>query len=242
MNPDKLYFFYRSADKYPGSGANEYVSDINKYMELKRVYNWRQILSNFWKSPFEVNGTRWNSVEHMFQGYKINIANPQLGFLFSLNSNSPLSRASGDEAQKNRKLAILSPEQLKQWENMKDNIMYNALYAKFSQHTELKRVLLLTQDAQLWHGAARVAPSRQYLLELVRAQLLANDMKTIFITFERAAQKLADNEIERYVIDYRLQPLVNIPNQIITLIGKDGINYLVKAKYDKMTNQIYPLS
>lgn len=140
MSSDRLYFFSRSADKYPGTGANEYVTDRNKYIELSKIPNWRQMLSNFWVAPFEVSAVQWNTVEHFFQGYKINIANPQLSVLFALNSGSPLSRASGDEAQKNRKLAILTPEQLQQWESMKDKILYTALYAKFSQHPELEAV------------------------------------------------------------------------------------------------------
>lgn len=139
MNPDRLYFFSRSADKYPGKGVNEYVSNPNKYLELSQIPNWRQMLSNFWIAPFTIDGVSFNTVEHMFQGYKINIANPQLGFMFSLNSGSDLSKGPGEAAQKNRKAAILSPEQLRQWENMKDQVMYVALYSNFSQHPDLKK-------------------------------------------------------------------------------------------------------
>lgn len=175
MAVDRLYYFSRSANKYPGLGVNEYVSDPIKYIELSKINsignNWRQMLSNFWVAPFEVEGIRWNTIEHMFQGYKINIANSELGYLFSLNSNSSLSKSPGEEAQKNRKLVLLSSEQLEEWEDIKDDIMYYGLLAKFTQNPELKEVLLLTQDAELWHGAPRVAPSRQYLLESVRSEL-----------------------------------------------------------------------
>ena len=119
---DKLYYFARSADKLPGQGPNEFVSNPNKYAQLARVSNWRHILSNFWVAPFEVNGYRWNSVEHMFQGYKINISNPQLGVQFSLNSDSLLSQGNGSDAQKQRKAAILNKDQLQQWDQMKDQI------------------------------------------------------------------------------------------------------------------------
>lgn len=239
---DKLYYFSRSADKPPGKGTNEHISNPDKYLELSRISDWRKMLSNFWVSSFEVGGVRWNTVEHMFQGYKINIANPQLGFTFSLNSGSPLSRASGDEAQRNRKLSMLTPEQLRQWEIMKNDVMYAALYAKFSQNPELKRVLLLTQDAELWHGTPRAKAGRQYSLEFVRASLLAKDMNASIIPFEMAGQKLSNNEIVNFTLDPRLQPLAGqqTQNNMIILIGRDNSIYLVSAIYDQSTNQILP--
>ena len=63
MNPDRLYYFSRSADRPPGQGVNERVSNPSKYTELAQVKNWRHILSNFWVAPFEVNGVQWNTVE-----------------------------------------------------------------------------------------------------------------------------------------------------------------------------------
>ena len=95
---DRLYYFSRSKNTVPGKGVNEIVHDPSKYNELSQIRNWRQMLSNFWVSEFQVNGIRWNTVEHMFQGYKINLANTELGFQFSLNSNSSLSQGSGDMA------------------------------------------------------------------------------------------------------------------------------------------------
>ena len=108
--------------------------------------------------------------------------------------------------------------------------MYAALFAKFSQNPELKPVLLLTYDAELWHGAPRVSPARQYLLELVRAE-----MKAALIPFGVAAEKLVNGEI----VDSRLQPSTG-KNTLITLIAKDGTMYLVNARYDQATGQIFP--
>lgn len=67
---DRLYFFSRSADRLPGSGANERVTDPQQYTELEAVPNWRQMLSNFWVAPIQVGGQRWNSVEHLFQSHR----------------------------------------------------------------------------------------------------------------------------------------------------------------------------
>lgn len=55
---DKLVFFSRSADKYPGKGAGECVSDCSQYEELAAISDWRKVLSNFHEAPFKhTNGT-----------------------------------------------------------------------------------------------------------------------------------------------------------------------------------------
>lgn len=172
MESDRLYFFSKSADKYPGKGVNEQVFKPSNYLALSKISNWRQKLSNFWIAPFEISdGVKFNTVEHMFQAYKINIADPNLAYTFTLNSHSELSRGSGDMAQKSRKVAVLSPEQLKIWDEMKDEAMRIALFSKFTQNPDLKELLLLTGNAQLWHGAPRVPASRQYILEEVRNKI-----------------------------------------------------------------------
>lgn len=222
---DRLYYFSKSANKPVGQGANEFVSNPSKYSTLNLIHNWRQMLSNFWVAPFEINGARWNSVEHLFQGYKINLADPTAGFNFSLNCGSPLSRSGGDEAQKNRKLRVLTFEQLQQWEGMKDTIMKAGLYAKFSQNNDLRKVLLATQDAELWHGAARTAPSRQYLLEQVRSEL-----SPILISIDQIQALLQNGQIRNFEM-----------GTLPTFYDKSGKMYVVQARYDSRTNQLFPL-
>lgn len=165
---DKLYFFSRSRNIPPGKGANEYLNNPNKYKELAAIANWRHMLSNFWVAPFEYNGLKWNSVEHCFQGSKINIASSKMGYQFALDSGSELSRGDGAEAQKKRKMVVLSPEQLTSWENLKKEVLHGVLEAKFRQHPELAQILFATNDAELWHGTPRTQKSRQWELERVR--------------------------------------------------------------------------
>ena len=171
MNSDRLYYFSNSAAKAPGKGVNEYVSDPNKYTRLAQISDWRRKLSNFYVALFVVLGVEWNTVEHMFQSYKINIADSGLAWSFCINSGSQLSMSDGSIAQKNRKAVVLSPEQLRQWETLKDTILYTALKAKFTQNAELRELLLATGNAELWHGAPRTTASRQFLLERVRSEL-----------------------------------------------------------------------
>ncbi len=60
---------------------------------------------------------------------------------------------------------------------------------------------------------------------------------------------LSKHKIERYFLDPVLQPWAGPPafsptgesaNRIVTLFGKNGITYLVKARYDQLTMQIFP--
>jgi len=169
---DRLYYFSKSADKPPGKGVNEYVTDPSRYQILRAISNWRQKLSNFWVNPFDVQGVRWNSMEHMFQSYKLSLANPVVAWSFTLNSGSDLGKSSGDEAQRHRKDVILTPDQLAQWEELRDTVLYNGLTAKFNQDPELKRLLLATGTAELWHGTPRVPAQRQLVLERVRSELI----------------------------------------------------------------------
>ena len=70
--------------------------------------------------------------------------------------------------------------------------------------------------------------------------LIINGLKLNFISFEQIGQMLQNNHIERYVIDPPLQSWTSPPNSILTMFGKNGITYLVKARYDQPTNQIFP--
>lgn len=70
--------------------------------------------------------------------------------------------------------------------------------------------------------------------------LIVNGLKINFISFEQITQMLQNNQVERYIIDPILQPWANPPNKILTMFGNDGTTYLVKAKYDQASNQIYP--
>ena len=73
--------------------------------------------------------------------------------------------------------------------------------------------------------------------------LIVNGLRVSFIPFQQISQMLSQNQIERYILDPMLQPWVgppNSPNRIVTMFGKNGITYLIKARYDPQSNQIYP--
>lgn len=168
---DRLFYYSKSADKPPGRGANEIVADPYRYRELAAVPRWRQMLSNFYVSLFVVDGVEWNSVEHYFQGKKIATVDEAKGYSFSLSSGSELGRSDGNVARSNRKLVALTPEQLAHWASLRDRVLYDSLSAKFGQNPYLKRVLLATKDAELWHSPGRAPMAREFVFERVREEL-----------------------------------------------------------------------
>ena len=69
--------------------------------------------------------------------------------------------------------------------------------------------------------------------------LIVNGLKLNFIPFS----EVSSLQIERYIIEPLLQPWAgppSSPNRIITIFGKNGMTYLLKAKYDPVSNQIFP--
>ncbi len=170
---DRLYFYSGSADRPPGQGVHEYVSDPARYAALARIADWRKQLSNFWVADFTLGGSTYRTVEHAFQAAKIALVDPVLARTFALESGTALSRGDGLAARKQRKAAMLTPAQLAHWDAQKHAVMRDAMAAKFAQHPELQATLRATSEAELWHGTGRgQPPTRIHDLEQVRAALI----------------------------------------------------------------------
>ncbi len=93
--------------------------------------------SNF--APFKINmhGKVWPTVEHYFQAQKFddNFVQKEI-----LKASSPMVAARlGRSKEKIRS----------DWEQIKNDVMYEAILAKFKQHLELKDLLLSTSKAKL---------------------------------------------------------------------------------------------
>ncbi len=169
---DRLYFYSGSADRPPGEGVHERIRDVSAYAALAQVPDWRKRLSNFWVADFTLDGQSFRTVEHCFQAAKIGLVSPEKARSFALESGSALAKGDGNAARKQRKLVLLDGAQLAAWEARKHGVMQAAMKAKFSQHAELRAVLLATRPAELWHGTGRgQPPSRIYDLEQIRAEL-----------------------------------------------------------------------
>jgi ribA/ribD-fused uncharacterized protein len=172
MIEDRLYFFSGSADTPPGQGVHERVVDPARYAALAGVRHWRRILSNFWPAEFTLEERTYRTVEHAFQAAKIAIVDPAMAEWFALESGSELACGDGAAARKHRKLVLLDDAQLRRWDERKHSVMRGAMRAKFSQHEQLRAVLLATLPAELWHGTGRgQPPARIHDLEMIRDAL-----------------------------------------------------------------------
>ena len=93
--------------------------------------------SNFSRHPIEVDGQRWATSEHYFQAMKF--ADP------ALRERIRDAAGPGDAARMGRRFPGLRSD----WEEVKEDVMREALRAKFTQHHGLRRRLLDTGGAEL---------------------------------------------------------------------------------------------
>jgi ribA/ribD-fused uncharacterized protein len=94
--------------------------------------------SNFAPYPIRLNGKRWPTSEHFFQAQKFAGAAHEDAIR---QAKSPMIAARLGRSRKER----LRPD----WEKAKDVIMHEAVLAKFTQHEDLRKLLLETGDALL---------------------------------------------------------------------------------------------
>lgn len=94
--------------------------------------------SNFAHFPIKLDGKMWPTTEHYFQAQKFTDIHYQEKIRAE---KSPMiaARLGRDRKQKLRK----------DWESVKNNVMKKALTAKFTQHKDLKILLLSTDETKL---------------------------------------------------------------------------------------------
>ena len=94
--------------------------------------------SNFSAHPFTLKGKRWRTTEHYFQAQKFAGTPDEEEVRMA---KSPIIAARMGRSRK-RPLR-------RDWESVKDQVMLDAVRAKFAQHDELRETLLATGDAKL---------------------------------------------------------------------------------------------
>jgi N-glycosidase YbiA len=94
--------------------------------------------SNFAPYPLELKGKAWPTSEHYFQAQKFAGTDQEEAIR---RAESPVVAATlGRSREQMLRLG---------WEGVKDDIMRDALRAKFTQHPQLQALLLATGDAEL---------------------------------------------------------------------------------------------
>ncbi len=94
--------------------------------------------SNFALYPIQIKGKYWPTTEHYFQAQKF------VGTSHEEKIRKAKSPMLAAQLGRNRKIRIV-----KNWDNKRDNVMYTALKAKFTQHKDLQQLLLDTQNSLL---------------------------------------------------------------------------------------------
>ena len=94
--------------------------------------------SNFSPHPFELDGQRWPTSEHYFQASKFP------GTPYAERIRTTRSPMIASRLGRSRKQPI-RPD----WNDVKDDIMRRAVYAKFAANPDIRDVLLSTGDAEL---------------------------------------------------------------------------------------------
>lgn len=173
---DIFVFSINSPDNPPGKGDKEKLtSKPKKYFDLSQIKNWRRALSNLYEKEFKLDGKRWLSVEHYFQGEKFRKRHPETREDFSLDSGSELSKSSllakdydkkkwvkkGQDTGEDKDFYTKTIRGVK-WP---DHIKRQAMLAKFTQNSNLKEILLETKTASLYH---KKPFQRDFNLEWVR--------------------------------------------------------------------------
>lgn len=109
-------------------------------MEI-RFYSVREeygCFSNFTPHPIQLNGKRWPTSEHYFQAQKFAGTEREEEIR---QAKSPMIAARMGRSRKHKLRS--------DWEQVKDSIMREAVLAKFSQHEDLRKILLATGNATI---------------------------------------------------------------------------------------------
>ena len=148
---------------------------------MKKIPDWRRKLDNSWIQSFTLDGRKWSSVEHYYQGSKYKRDHPEIYLQFSLDSGSALSKdpALAREPQMEKETSMT--EEKKRHKKIKvdedfikrsEKEMELAQNAKFSQHKDLTTLLLETKKAKLQHFIRGSPPEIVDSLMRVRQTLL----------------------------------------------------------------------
>ena len=111
------------------------MPDVIHFYREKDAYG---CFSNFAAYPITLHGKIWPTTEHYFQAQK-----------FAGTEHEELIRQAPSPSEAARMGRQRSRPLRKDWESVKDDVMREAVLAKFSQHSELRRILLETGDAIL---------------------------------------------------------------------------------------------
>jgi predicted NAD-dependent protein-ADP-ribosyltransferase YbiA (DUF1768 family) len=183
---DSIVFviYENSANNLPGYGNGERIPEnvISEYAELSSDPKWRNKLANEWVQPFELDGLKWLSAENYYQGAKFKKHNPNFYRQFAINSrveignNVDIAKSAGRKTGKHKGIQYREPHVNRDGGFNRNDAMYTALLAKFSQHPSLKEALLNTRNAKLMINRKGLPSTVALPLMKVRKTLSTKDV------------------------------------------------------------------
>ncbi|KAG2186918.1 hypothetical protein INT44_003145 [Umbelopsis vinacea] len=202
------------------------VADIknNAYYALNDNHpHWRRMLSNSYMRTMFTNSAKpsqkqtrvlrlfdldhrgWASVEHCLQYSRLEPIDPEYASRFSMGDTKShaLSRAEASVAKKAGLKAILSDEQVRDWDDRRPQCTLRCQWAKYSQNEDLAQVLLATGDAKLVtiEGKSRVERVERELMIVRKMLREGRDGRAILgstteeeVTFDSILHNIDDDE------------------------------------------------
>lgn len=179
---DVVFMYYNRSNPgpKPGKGTNESITTekVGEYSEfnLKVNQDWRKKLDDYWIAEFTVDGQKWSSVEHFYQGSKFKNKRPDFAKMFSLDSGSEISKdvslareAGSKPVNKLRPADIKIDPDFYGGRNLVER--EKAVYAKFTQNIDLRNILLATKEAKLMKYISKSPPEVDNVLMRVRSKI-----------------------------------------------------------------------
>ena len=107
-------------------------------------------LSNIYNAPVIYNNIEYQNAEAAYQAQKQVLVDASISL-----DNFKIMKGIDAKRYANNNIKM-SPEQIRHWNSIRDNVMYQIVKAKFSQNQYLKWRLLQTKDLNLieenwWH-------------------------------------------------------------------------------------------
>ena len=182
-NDDMLLFYSNSLDHKPGEGPGEYAAMPIIYKSLCEYPNWRKKLSNCCsENVFDCDNKQWLSLEHYYQASKFKESNLDFYNLFSLDSDSNISKSPylakaagsicGTYKDKQLRDNSISPDISFHGIKLSECIK-KAILAKIKEHDEIKHILSNTGNAKLMYQVRGHPP--QLAIELMSIRKLLRD-------------------------------------------------------------------
>jgi predicted NAD-dependent protein-ADP-ribosyltransferase YbiA (DUF1768 family) len=148
-------FYIRSENRArPGKGSGETIPlhRVPEFHALTKIPHWRRKLDDAWtEHPFVVDDLTYASVAHYMEAAKFRKQYPTLARQFSLVSESPFSKdvklcqQAATHGVDGEPPVAVDPD----FEARRDAEQKKALLGKFTQHADLRDVLLATKNALL---------------------------------------------------------------------------------------------